>query len=1101
MTTITDYLLNSTAAQAGLWIQLTNNATNVSYVSTAATGINGAFTVQQVPAGSYVLSTGASNVGPWFVNNSAYVVANDSPIFNVMDYGAKGDGSTDDTSAIDAAATAAGFGTLFFPKGNFLYNGTGLAMGAQGKWRCQGAGREVTTITLGASSYFYQRTSGGFITEFYLAGITFQGGLGIIRQAQIVSDSSTLRTVTDCTFLNYTGVAICDLGTDTPYWKIDHCFFAAANVTTSMAVAIAGSPEGFSLSECAIWQNRIGVKMAGLGRAANIIDCEFFPATASAGFPRCSIWVVPGAQGSYGGFKINNVKFGSEGLEITDFYAVVADEDATGADFSTHMPLLATESVQWAYHLIFDKCLVVGLPAGADGGPPLLFSTTRNVGGCRIENLLLGGGMRSIVEYLVERGNQYTLANILGPCLPVTNVASWPYGRQPAKNCAGSWTIVDPIGLFESITSIPTLTPGGGSSVGYVNLSQSIGSMTFFNASAVPVTDSLGGTDALEVTIGGSPTLANGLIDSLVTPTAYLPVWVEFDLKQGSSDPMNVVACLFGPNGAGVTQSLVKYQAPTANWVRYRYMRVPTKDVGVVPAHYCFFGWPNPTDTNPSATGTKFQIGRIRIYHAREPIISDLVLLGTATSRIIPGATSFSLRNNANSADNLILTDAGAATFRSTVGGITTLTATTLAGTLSTATQGSVTSVGTLTSLTTSGLVAFGGSTAGNNTAGSLSITANNTPASGGRVNHIWMTGTLTQSTGASTMEQIRLDATLFAGGALGAPTARGLTVNAASWGTSGTAPTGTQAIFITMPTIGTSINAGVSIGTPAAGTWGFYQASAEANSLGGSLTLAADPGLKLTTAASRIIPGATSLSLRNNANSADNLIITDAGAVTVRDAFTAGSATAGTSTFTSATGAAVLALAGSTSSDSAKISYSSGRTIFGYDTGSQVSMLSGIKSFAFSPSALTGTGIASFGLNFPAMTGVTFETPGFVQAAQTITITGGFATQRWARFAQPTLSAATSLTVVNSATVVIDGAPLAAGAGPAIITNSYALWVQAGVSRFDGLVDMNNGVALGGGAAPTVGTIGGSGPATAAQNSWLKVKIAGVDSYIPIWR
>jgi len=37
-------------------------------------------------------------------------------------------------------------------------------------------------------------------------------------------------------------------------------------------------------------------------------------------------------------------------------------------------------------------------------------------------------------------------------------------------------------------------------------------------------------------------------------------------------------------------------------------------------------------------------------------------------------------------------------------------------------------------------------------------------------------------------------------------------------------------------------------------------------------------------TAASQIVPGATSISLRNNANNADNLLITDAGLVTVRN-------------------------------------------------------------------------------------------------------------------------------------------------------------------------------------------------------------------------
>lgn len=43
--------------------------------------------------------------------------------------------------------------------------------------------------------------------------------------------------------------------------------------------------------------------------------------------------------------------------------------------------------------------------------------------------------------------------------------------------------------------------------------------------------------------------------------------------------------------------------------------------------------------------------------------------------------------------------------------------------------------------------------------------------------------------------------------------------------------------------------------------------------------------------------------------------------------------------------------------------------------------------------------------------------------------------------------------------------------------------------------------VALGAGGAATLGLTGGSGPATTTQNSWVKVKIAGTDSYIPIWR
>lgn len=41
----------------------------------------------------------------------------------------------------------------------------------------------------------------------------------------------------------------------------------------------------------------------------------------------------------------------------------------------------------------------------------------------------------------------------------------------------------------------------------------------------------------------------------------------------------------------------------------------------------------------------------------------------------------------------------------------------------------------------------------------------------------------------------------------------------------------------------------------------------------------------------------------------------------------------------------------------------------------------------------------------------------------------------------------------------------------------------------------------LGGGAAPTFGTIGGTGPATAAQDSWVKINLAGTDYWMPLWK
>lgn len=83
--------------------------------------------------------------------------------------------------------------------------------------------------------------------------------------------------------------------------------------------------------------------------------------------------------------------------------------------------------------------------------------------------------------------------------------------------------------------------------------------------------------------------------------------------------------------------------------------------------------------------------------------------------------------------------------------------------------------------------------------------------------------------------------------------------------------------------------------------------------------------------------------------------------------------------------------------------------------------------------------------------------------AAQTITLTGstnittsaGF---NFAEFGRPTYSAASALTITNAATVYIANSPLGGGAGPVTITNTYAFWVGAGTSRFDGNVTLNAG-------------------------------------------
>lgn len=97
---------------------------------------------------------------------------------------------------------------------------------------------------------------------------------------------------------------------------------------------------------------------------------------------------------------------------------------------------------------------------------------------------------------------------------------------------------------------------------------------------------------------------------------------------------------------------------------------------------------------------------------------------------------------------------------------------------------------------------------------------------------------------------------------------------------------------------------------------------------------------------------------------------------------------------------------------------------------------------------------------------------------------------------------------VVDAANVIVQTAPsigtnrygLLITSNPAGGTLNYALRVTNGDVRFDARTDINNPIALGGGVAPTLGTIGGTGPTAAAQAQWVEIDIGGVPHWIPVW-
>jgi hypothetical protein len=105
---------------------------------------------------------------------------------NVKDYGAKGDGTTDDVDAIDAALTAAktaGGGVVYFPAGTYLIS-SALA-GASGV-RLAGAHRSVSQITSTSSPVLDLSGGGHLISGMEVDHLTLQAtGADLITGADL----------------------------------------------------------------------------------------------------------------------------------------------------------------------------------------------------------------------------------------------------------------------------------------------------------------------------------------------------------------------------------------------------------------------------------------------------------------------------------------------------------------------------------------------------------------------------------------------------------------------------------------------------------------------------------------------------------------------------------------------------------------------------------------------------------------------------------------------------------------------------------------------------------------------------------------------------
>ena len=284
---------------------------------------------------------------------------NEMQVANVKEFGAKGDGKTDDTEAIEKAwafvmdtrkpqfhnvnpKVERGFiavnTALYFPPGVYRYMGKGLdSTGNVSQcWQVRGDGMNSVRIEIESDSYFINC---GYVVSTVIEGISFSGGKGVFRSTWTKNMAAGRHIFRDCYFVNYTECAIGNNAEDSPYLSVEDCTFSGRVMSPSIGIAWGGYFDDSQITRCAFERNKYHIKL-GDRLSGNL---QIGPRNCFISFggmkKEADIWIVPNSDpndngvNSGQGIIIGENKFGNENRDTDKPRILIALEDKeSGAD-------------------------------------------------------------------------------------------------------------------------------------------------------------------------------------------------------------------------------------------------------------------------------------------------------------------------------------------------------------------------------------------------------------------------------------------------------------------------------------------------------------------------------------------------------------------------------------------------------------------------------------------------------------------------------------------------------------------------------------------------------------------------------------------------